>query len=74
MAQADVVHEHEEGRAVVGLAERVIVGDADREAGLGRARKRKRCAGESKGESEPLHPSSFLGVLQTQPIPLRRDG
>ena len=44
-----------------GCAERVIVGDADREAGLGRARERKRCAGESKGESEPLHPSSFLG-------------
>ena len=46
---------------LVRLAKRMVVGDADREAGLGRARERKRCAGESKGESEPLHPSSFLG-------------
>ena len=56
--QADVVHEREEGGAAVRRAERVFVRDADREPCLGRPTSASR-AGESKGDSKPLHPSSF---------------
>ena len=64
----------EEGGAVVRRADGVVVGDADPEAGLGGTRQRKSCAGESKGDGKPLHPSSSLGGWQTQPIPRRRGG
>ncbi len=57
-----------------GLAERVVVGDADREAGLGRAASASAAQARAKVTSEALHPSSFLGRLQTQPIPRTRDG